>query len=79
MTQTQAQQPTTTPPSKAELASRLRALASHMLEMAVQMDYYGGFSPGEMAAFTEILHGAAVLTASWADAIIADQDIPEQP
>ncbi len=77
MTQTQAQQPTQTPPSKSELASRLRVLATHMLEMAVQMDYYGGFS--EMALHGKELHGAACITASWADAIIADQDIPEQP
>lgn len=48
---------TQTPPSKAELASRLRAMASHMLEMAVQMDYYDGFS--EMALHGKELHGAA--------------------
>ena len=76
MTQTLAQPLTTAPPSKSELASRLRVLAAHMLEMAVQMDYYGGFS--EMALHGKELHGAACITASWADAIIADQDIPEQ-
>lgn len=77
MTQTQAQQPTTTPPSKAELASRLRALAIHMLEVAVEMDYYGGFS--EVAVHSRELQGAAGLVLSWADAVTADQDIPEQP
>lgn len=75
MTETTAQQPTTTPPSKSELASRLRVLAAHMLETALQMQYYGGFS--EVALHGQELHGAACITASWADAIIADQDIPE--
>lgn len=77
MAQTQAQQATTTPPSKAELASRLRALAIHMLEVAVEMDYYGGFS--EVAVHSRELQGAAGIALSWADAITADQDIPEQP
>lgn len=77
MTQTQAQQPTTTPPSKAELASRLRALAIHMLEVSVEMDYYGGFS--EVAVHSRELQGAAGIALSWADAVTADQDIPEQP
>ncbi len=77
MTQTQAQQPTTTPPSKAELASRLRALAIHMLEVAVEMDYYGGFS--EVAVHSRELQGAAGIALSWADAITADQDISERP
>ena len=77
MTQTQAQQPTTTPPSKAELASRLRALAAHMLETAAQMDYYGGFS--EVAVHARELQGAAGIALSWADSITVDQDIPERP
>ena len=77
MAQTQAQQPTTTPPSKAELASRLRALVIHMLEVAVEMDYYGGFS--EVAVHARELQGAAGIALSWADAITADQDIPERP
>lgn len=77
MTTTQAQQPTTKPPSKAELASRLRALAVHMLEVAVEMDYYGGFS--EIAVHAHELQGAAGIATSWADAIIADQDVPEHP
>lgn len=75
MTTTQAQQPTTKPPSKTELASRLRALAVHMLEVAVEMDYYGGFS--EIAVHAQELQGAACIATSWADAIIADQDVPE--
>lgn len=77
MAQTQAQQATQTPPSKAELASRLRALAIHMLEVAVEMDYYGGFS--EVAVHSRELQGAAGIALSWADAITADQDIPERP
>ncbi len=77
MTTTQAQQPTTKPPSKAELASRLRVLAAHMLEVAVEMDYYGGFS--EVAAHARELQGAAGIALSWADSITADPDIPEQP
>ena len=77
MTQTQAQQPTTKPPSKAELASRLRVLAAHMLEVAVEMDYYGGFS--EIAVHARELQGAAGIALSWADSITADPDIPEQP
>ena len=77
MTTTQAQQPTTKPPSKAELASRLRALAIHMLEVSVDMDYYGGFS--EVAVHARELQGASSIALSWADAITADQDIPEQP
>lgn len=77
MTQTQAQQPTQIPPSKAELASRLRVLAIHMLEVSVDMDYYGGFSA--VALHARELQGAAGIALSWADAIIADQDIPETP
>lgn len=77
MTTTQAQQPTTRTPSKTELASRLRALAVHMLEVAVEMDYYGGFS--EIAVHAQELQGAACIATSWADAITADQDIPERP
>lgn len=76
MTQTLDQQPTTTPPSKSELASRLRALATHMLDVAVEMEYYGGFS--EIALHGQELCGAAGITLHWADAIIADQNIPEQ-
>lgn len=76
MTQTQAQQ-STTPPSKAELASSLRALAIHMLEVSVEMDYYGGFS--EVAVHARELQGAASIALSWADAITADSDIPEHP
>lgn len=76
MTQTLNQQPTT-PPSKSELASRLRALATHMLDVAVDMEYYGGFS--EMALHGQELRGAAGIAASWADAIITDQDIPGHP
>lgn len=76
MAQTQAQQATQTPPSKAELASRLRALAIHMLEVAVEMDYYGGFS--EVAVHSRELQGAAGIALSWADAITADQDTPER-
>lgn len=76
MAQTQTQQATQTPPSKAELASRLRALAIHMLEVAVEMDYYGGFS--EVAVHSRELQGAAGIALSWADAITADQDIPER-
>lgn len=76
MTQTQAQPLTTAPPSKSELASRLRVLAAHMLETALQMEYYGGFS--EVALHGQELRGAAGIAFNWADAIIADQDIPEQ-
>lgn len=76
MTQTLAQPLTTPPPSKSELASRLRVLAWHMLDVAVDMEYYGGFS--EMALHGQELRGAAGIAVSWADAIIADQDIPEQ-
>lgn len=76
MTQTLAQPLTPPPPSKSELASRLRVLAAHMLETALQMEYYGGFS--EMALHGQELRGAAGIAFNWADAIIADQDIPEQ-
>lgn len=76
MTEKTAQPLTNPPPSKAELASRLRALAIHMLEVAVEMDYYGGFS--EVAVHSRELQGAAGIALSWADAITADQDIPER-
>lgn len=68
--------PSNPAPTKAELASRLRALATHMLEVAVEMDYYGGFS--EIALHARELHGAAHIADSWAAAIIADQDVPEK-
>ena len=77
MTEKMAQPLTNPPPSKAELASRLRVLAAHMLEVAVEMDYYGGFS--EVAVHSRELQGAAGIALSWADAITADQDIPERP
>lgn len=77
MTQTQAIPPMPTPPSKAELASRLRALAVHMLDVSVDMEYYGGFH--EVAVHAKELQGAACIATSWADAIIADKDVPEHP
>ncbi|WP_205342219.1 hypothetical protein [Denitrificimonas caeni] len=76
MTQTQAQQPTTTP-SKAELASSLRALANQMRKVATEMDYYGGFSV--VAQHGKELFGASCIALDWADAIAEDPDIAERP
>lgn len=77
MTEKTAQPLTTTPPSKAELASRLRALASHMLELSVQLDCFGDYS--ESMQHSNFLRGASCVVAGWPDSFVDDSDIPERP
>lgn len=55
------------PPSQREIASRLRKLAEDMGELAVAMDYYGGFS--EWAKHGRELAGAGETARQWADEI----------
>lgn len=63
------------PQSKTKLVSSLRALAIQMREVAVEMEYYGGFSV--IAHHGKELFGASCLALEWADAIAEDPDLPE--
>lgn len=71
-----AQPLTNPPPSKAELASRLRVLASQMLELSVQLDCFGDYS--ESMQHSNFLRGASCVVAGWPDSFVDDSDIPEQ-
>ncbi|MDD2978297.1 hypothetical protein [Aquabacterium sp.] len=64
------------------IADRLQQLAAQMLDTAVQMDYFGGFSL--IGQHGKELAGAAVVAQSWADGIredypAEDESAPEQP
>lgn len=48
------------------IADKLRDLSKHMKDVAVEMDYFGGFAP--WAKHGGELMGAAMLVAEWADA-----------
>ncbi|TXH53679.1 MAG: hypothetical protein E6Q97_12605 [Desulfurellales bacterium] len=50
-----------------QLASRLRQLSKDMLEIAVDMDYFGGMA--EWAKHGAELAGAAHIARTWADEI----------
>ena len=53
--------------TKSQIATRLRILVEDMNEIAVAMDYYGGFS--EWAQHGRELVGAASVASKWADKI----------
>lgn len=53
------------PPTPAEIASRLRALAYEMDCIAVLMDYYGGLS--YWAKYGREMAGAGAIARQWAE------------
>lgn len=62
--------------SRAQLADRLDSLAEHMLEVATEMDYYGGFDQQLNAKAAE-LAGAAGIAQNWAWHIRPEQEQPD--
>jgi len=56
--------------TKLEIAEKLRRLANEMDEIAVIMDYYGGFA--EWAQHGRELAGGGNIARQWADEIEAD-------
>jgi hypothetical protein len=60
---------TDAPPTKAEIAARLRALSEEMAFIALAMDYYGGLAA--LAQHGKELAGAGVIAREWADEIEA--------
>jgi hypothetical protein len=62
--------PLDSPTSKAEIAGNLRWLSEHMLDIANNMAFYGGFS--DMAQHGAELAGAGALAKQWAEAIEAE-------
>lgn len=55
------------PPSRLEIAARLRRLADEMDAIAVAMDYYGGFA--EWAQHGREIAGAGAVARQWAGEI----------
>lgn len=55
------------PPTKAEIAERLHQLSKTMLDIATDMDYYGGLA--EWAQHGKELAGASGIVMGWAKAI----------
>jgi hypothetical protein len=56
--------------TRAELAARLRALSAEMVEIAVEMDYFGGLAPWARHGLE--LAGAAGIAREWAEEIEAE-------
>lgn len=56
-------------PSKDEIAARLRRLADEMDDIAVTMDYYGGFA--EWSRHGREIAGAGEIARQWAEEIEA--------
>jgi len=57
------------PPTQIEIAERLRTLADDMDDIAVVMDYYGGFSA--WSRHGREMAGAGAIARQWADEIEA--------
>jgi hypothetical protein len=57
------------PPAQIEIAERLRTLADDMDDIAVVMDYYGGFA--EWSQHGREIAGAGAIARQWADEIEA--------
>lgn len=57
--------------TKSEIATRLRKLAAEMDELAVAMDYYGGFA--DWAKHGREIAGAGSIARQWADEIEQDR------
>ena len=56
--------------NKDEIIRRLRVLSTEMIELGIEMDYYGGMS--EMAKHGAELVAAGRVAESWADGIEAE-------
>ncbi|HQU90279.1 MAG TPA: hypothetical protein PLC58_16990 [Denitromonas sp.] len=61
--------PPNPPPTKMQIAARLRALAAEMDDIAVAMDYYGGLA--EWAQHGREIAGAGAIARQWGDEIEA--------
>lgn len=61
--------PRNPPPTKAQIAARLRKLADEMDDISVDMDYYGGLA--EWAQHGREIAGAGKIAREWADEIEA--------
>jgi hypothetical protein len=61
--------PRNPPPTKAQIAARLRKLADEMDDISVDMDYYGGLA--EWAQHGREIAGAGKIALEWADEIEA--------
>jgi hypothetical protein len=62
--------PATPKAPKSDMPGRLRALSESMIDLATDMDYYGGFGP--MASHGTELAGAAGIVLTWAEGIERD-------
>ena len=58
--------------SKRELIAEMRALSERMLDVAVKLDYFGGFY-GEVTQHAAELAGASGVLLTWADGMEADE------
>ena len=54
--------------SRPALAARLEALADHMLDVAAEMEFFGGFDQ-ELINKSRELAGASALARQWAESI----------
>lgn len=61
--------PRNPPPTKAQIAARLRKLADEMDDVSVDMDYYGGLA--EWAQHGREIAGAGKIAREWAEEIEA--------
>lgn len=52
--------------TRLEIADRLEKLAAAMLEIGVEMDYFGGLTDAEIAEHGRELCGAARIAQDWA-------------
>jgi hypothetical protein len=57
--------------SKQELIAELRELSERMLDVAVKLDYFGGFD-GKAAQHAAELSGASGVVLTWADGMEAE-------
>ena len=55
-----------------ELIAEMRELSERMIDLAVKLDYFGGFD-GEAAQHAAELVGASGLMFTWADVMEAEQ------
>lgn len=54
--------------NKNKIPDKLKCLADHMIDVANEMEYYGGFN-GEMKEKANELLGAALIAQQWANGI----------
>ena len=59
--------------TKLEIAERMENLAVEMLNIAVEMEYFGGFSPW-WHEHAHQLNGAAHIARSWAEGMRAEHE-----